>query len=629
MSFFSRPWRSPRVLKQTMSAIFVTGGVRRTLQTAWQVARLEGWRGVRQRVELHLQRDVVPHNADYDEWIRRYDALSPGGRAAIDRRIRAFKARPVFSIVMLVKDPLPDLLDQTIRSVRAQLYEWWECCIAEDASASALVRETLRRHATEDTRIKLIPRDVRTPDSIHLNSAITVATGEFIAPLTAGDLLAEHALFWVAEAINARPEAGLIYSDEDRIDLNGRRSNPYFKCDWNPELFLSHDLINGLGVYRADLVREAGALREGFEGAEWYDVALRCIERLQPAQIHHVPRLLYHRRSQAPGPLMNADALIAGERAVNEHLQRRAINASATRHEHGFIRVRYVVPDPTPLVSLIVPTRNGHRLIKQCVESIVSRTRYPDYEILVVDNGSDDPETLRYLEGLRAREIARVLRDDRPFNFSALNNAAVTVARGSIVGLVNNDIEVITPDWLDEMVGFVVQPEVGAVGARLWYPDDTLQHGGIILGVCRHVAGHAHRRLPRGAAGYFFRAEIPQAYTAVTAACLLVRKDVFDQVRGFDDELAVAYNDVDFCLRVRALGYHNVWTPYAELYHHESVSRGREDSPPKAARYWREVEYMRRRWREALNSDPAYNPNLTLDAEDFSLAWPPRIEVLR
>jgi GT2 family glycosyltransferase len=264
-------------------------------------------------------------------------------------------------------------------------------------------------------------------------------------------------------------------------------------------------------------------------------------------------------------------------------------------------------------------------LIKQCIDSIFAKTTYKNYEIIIVDNNSDDPETLEYFASLSSHHQVRVLRDESPFNFSALNNTAVQQARGEYVGLINNDIEVISPEWLDEMIGLAMQSGVGAVGASLWYPNDTLQHGGVIIGL-GGVANHAHKNLPRNRAGYFGRAQMIQTFSAVTAACLVIKKTIYQEVGGLNEtNLKVAFNDVDFCLRVREAGYRNVWTPYAELYHHESATRGLDDTSEKQARFIEEVLYMKERWGEQLKTDPAYSPNLTLKHEDFSYAWPPRV----
>jgi GT2 family glycosyltransferase len=388
-------------------------------------------------------------------------------------------------------------------------------------------------------------------------------------------------------------------------------------------------MISHTGVYRADLVRKLGGFREGYEGAQEYDLALRCTEQLKPQQIVHIPRVLYHWRSHTGSTGQAGSekgyALLAGERALNDHFIRVGVSAKAELLDFGMYRVRYDIPQPAPLISLIIPTRNGLKLIKQCIESITTKTSYKNYEILIVDNNSDDAQTLDYFATLVGDSRIRVLRDERPFNYSALNNSAVLHAQGEYVGLINNDIEVITPQWLDEMMSLAAQPGVGAVGARLWYQNDTLQHGGVISGL-GGVAGHSHKHLPKGIPGYFFRAQLIQTLSAVSAACLVIKKNIYQEVGGLDEtNLKVAFNDVDFCLRVREAGYRNIWTPYADLYHHESATRGYEDTPEKQLRFRNEVLYMRKRWGDTLLNDPAYSPNLTLEREDFSFAWPPRV----
>jgi GT2 family glycosyltransferase len=334
-----------------------------------------------------------------------------------------------------------------------------------------------------------------------------------------------------------------------------------------------------------------------------------------------------HSESTAHAAAAKPYAMLTGERALNEHLGRRGLAAHVELIGYGY-RIHYALPEAPPLVSLIIPTRNGMPLIRQCVASILEKTTYPNYEILIIDNGSDDPEALRYLEEVAGNARVRIVRDDRPFNFSALNNAAVRQAEGTVIGLINDDIEVIAPEWLGEMVSLALQPAIGAVGARLLYPNDTLQHGGVILGL-GGVAGHSHKHLPRHQQGYFCRAALVQSFSAVTAACLVIRKAVYEEVGGLNEtDLAVAFNDVDFCLRLREAGYRNVWTPYAELYQHESASRGSDSTRAKRTRFAREIAYMKSRWGPLLLNDPAYSLNLTLYREDFSLAWPPRVEAI-
>jgi GT2 family glycosyltransferase len=626
------------IARRLRNVVRQKGGWRGFAAALRRMAANEGWAGVRRRTAglyaphrsaaTPFDPETPAHRDDYREWVRRYDQPTAESRARLRAQAAALPVRPVISIVMPTYNPQPRWLDAAIASVRSQMYEHWELCIADDASTDPRVRELLQRHAKEDARIKLCLREKNGHISAASNSAIALATGAWIALLDHDDVLPESALFWVADAIARHPRVRLIYSDEDKITATGERVTPYFKSEWNPELFHAHNLVTHLGVYHADLVREVGGFTVGLEGAQDYDLALRCVERLAPEQIHHIPRVLYHwrmhRESTAQSPDAKPYAAEAGLRALQQHLQRRGLDATAMHTPCG-LRVRYALPANPPLVTLVIPTRNGLRLLRRCIDSILAKTAYPRFGILVIDNGSDDPATLDYLQALRAQPNFRVLRDDRPFNYSALNNAGVREAAGELVGLLNNDLEVINPDWLDEMVGIALQPGVGAVGARLLYANGTLQHAGVLLGL-GGIAGHAHKHLPRQMCGYFGRAGSMQCFSAVTAACLVMRKALYQEIGGMDEErLAIAFNDVDFCLRLRAAGYRNVWTPFAELYHHESATRGRDDTPQKQARFAIEVQTMKERWGDLLRHDPAYNPNLTLSFEDFSLAWPPRL----
>lgn len=593
----------------------------------WRVFQREGLAGVSGRLASFHQQ-----SSDYRQWVREFDTLTNEQRAVMRCRAERFPYQPLISIIMPTYNTEMPWLVAAIESVRKQLYPNWELCIADDCSTESHVRSILERFAREDRRIKLIFRAHNGHISAASNTALMLASGEYVTFLDHDDLLAEHALFWVADAIAQRPDAQLLYSDEDKIDMSGRRVDPYFKCEWNEDLFYSHNMLCHLSVYKSRLVHEVGGLREGYDGAQDYDLALRCLERIDPCKIVHIPRVLYHWRihagSTSSGASAKCYALEAGQRAINEHLQRSGSRGVVEPlYDVRMYRVRYPLPELQPKVSLIIPSRNGVSFLKPCVESIHGKTTYQNYEILIVDNGSDDPGTLRYFESLKAHERVRIIRDARPFNFPALVNAAVELATGSLIGLVNNDIEVISPEWLSEMVSHALRPEVGAVGARLWYPNGTLQHGGILLGI-RGVAGHAHKYLPRHRNGYFGRARLIQSFSAMTAACLVIRKEIFTKVGGFNEALPSSFNDVDFCLRVREAGYRNIYTPYAELYHHESATRGTDDSPEKQAQQSQEFDYMKRFWGHLLDHDPAYSPNLTLEHQDFSLAWPPRVQML-
>lgn len=616
-----------------VSSLFrLGGGLLRSWGLLAQVLLEKGWSGVRWRLgNAWALTDAkgTDGSRNYQEWIRRYDTLDFQARELMERRIGEFEEHPLISVVMPVYNPPLDLLDQAIRSVRAQIYPHWELCIADDASPDASVGKLLRQHAEEDERIRILFRKENGHISAASNSALELASGEFVALMDHDDLLPEQALYWVVDTINRHPDAQLIYSDEDKITASGDRYDPYFKCEFNRELLLAQNMISHLGVYRHSMLSRLGGFREGFEGSQDYDLALRFLESISPQQVVHIPRVLYHWRAIPGSTALSSGeknyASDAGRRAVEEHLQRIGVAAQVVPATQAptMNRVRYGLPAREPMVSILIPTRDRADLLAQCIASIQARSSWKKYEILVVDNGSVEAETFELFESIRSDRV-RVLRSDSPFNFSALNNLAGRDARGEVICLLNNDIEVLTSDWMEEMLGFALQPDIGCVGARLWYPNGQLQHGGVLLGV-GGVANHAHKQLSRNVPGYFGRAVLHQAFSAVTAACLMVRKEVFDQVGGLDEQLAVAFNDIDFCLRVRERGYRNVWTPYAEFVHHESVSRGAEDSPEKQARFESEVRFMQERWGEALKTDPAYSPNLTLQSMDFSLAWPPRV----
>ena len=569
------------------------------------------------------------HQVAYPEWVKKHATASAETLAAMTLDAERFPRRPTISLITPVYNTAEPWLRAMLESVLRQAYPHWELCIADDASTQPHVKAVLEEYAARDPRIRLAWREKNGHISAASNTALALATGEFVALLDHDDEIPPDALYWMAREIVEHPDAALIYSDEDKLGFDGGRTIPYFKPEWNYDLFLAHNVITHLGVYRADIVQAIGGFREGFEGAQDYDLALRFIEKIQPSQIRHVPRVLYQWRM-----LRGSTAVAAGEKdyaagrarkAVEEHLQRIGVRAKVESIIGlGVQRVQYQIPSPPPLVSIIIPTRNGEKLVRQCIESIRAKTRYPAYEIILVDNGSDDASAVRYFRSLQAAGTLTLLEDPRPFNFSRLNNEAAAVAKGEYLAFLNNDIEVITPEWLDELVSNACRPGVGAVGARLWYPDDTIQHAGIIL--VAGIAANAHVGRPKGDHGYFSRASLAQALSAVTAACLVIRKAVFEEVGGFDETLAVAFNDVDLCLRIQAAGYRNLYTPYAELYHHESASRGYEDTPEKMKRFEKEANILRERWLPVLMNDPHYNPNLTIAGEPFTLAWPPRVE---
>jgi O-antigen biosynthesis protein len=569
----------------------------------------------------------------FDAWVRGHDTLDADRTAAMQRRWPQLERQPTISLLTPTYNTDPDLLRETVQSVLEQVYPHWELVLVDDASTAAGTLAAVDACAAMDPRVKVVHRATNGHICAASNTALAAATGEWVGLLDHDDLLAPDALYWVAEEINAYPDSGLIYSDEDKLSVGGGRQEPHFKPDWNPDLLRSQNYINHFSVYRRRLLAELGGFREGFEGAQDYDLALRVTEGLAPEQIRHIPRILYHWRCAASSTARDARAKPyaseAARRALSAHLERTGQPGAAVLPAPGFEgiwwRVRYPLPEPAPRVSVLIPTRNRLDLLSASVSSVLDGTDYPDCELILIDNGSDDRDTLLYLESISRDPRVRVIRDDRAFNYSRLNNLAAGQATGSVLVLMNNDVTSIDRGWLREMVSHAVRPEIGVVGARLWYPDGTLQHAGCILGV-GGVAGHAFHREPRGAGGYFGRAALIQNYSAVTGACAAIRTEVFREVGGLNEQdLQVAFNDIDLCLRVLRAGYRNLWTPYANLYHLESASRGYEDTARKQLRFRSEIEHMRRRWGDLLDHDPAYNPNLSLRNAHFALAADPRL----
>jgi GT2 family glycosyltransferase len=435
----------------------------------------------------------------------------------------------------------------------------------------------------------------------------------------------------IANELNRHPDADIVYSDEDKIDESGHRFDPFFKPDWDPERFLSQNYINHLTVYRHALIREAGGFREGFEGSQDFDLALRIVSRTKAERIRHVPFVLYHWRIFTGARTFSSTNLEATSGAARRALEG-YFDAKGERMEFvasripGWPRTRRPIPDPAPQVSLIVPTRDRLQLLRDCIDGLLNGTDYPNLDVIVVDNGSSERETLSYLKILSTDPRVKVMRIDGPFNFSALNNEAARAAKGEILGFINNDIDVIEPGWLKEMVAALMAADVGAVGAKLSYGDDTIQHAGVVIGL-GGVAGHIEKHAPRSDPGYFRQFQLSRSVSCVTAACMLVKRRVFEAVEGFDEEnLTVAYNDVDLCLKIRAAGYRIVLTPYAELYHLESASRGSDVlDAEKSARFKKEMNYMLERWKTAQMHDPYFNPNLSVATEGIEMSYPPRV----
>ena len=562
------------------------------------------------------------HN--YSKWIENVEVLeTPTENNVI--KIEAAGVRPMISVVMPTYNSDIDLLNAAIQSVTTQSYTNWQLCIADDGSDIDAVKNAIKAWVDKDSRITAVFGQESAGIANNTNSALQLAGGEYCVFLDHDDLLADHALYEVAKVIIDNPALKLVYSDEDKIDSTGARVDPHFKSGWNPDLLLSQNYICHLVALRKDVIQLVGGCRTGFEGAQDHDLLLRVMEVVTADEVRHIPKILYHWRMAEGSTASNASAKSyttdSGVAAIADYLSRTGSKAvvEAGKYPNTY-RVKWDLPTAAPKVSIIIPTRDRLDILSQCIGSVLQLTDYPDYEIIVVDNESTEPSTLDYFEQLKAQDNVRILRYDGEFNYSAINNYAVSQANGSVITMMNNDIEVIEKEWLRDMVGHALRSEIGCVGAKLLYKNNMVQHAGVILGI-GGVAGHAHKYFDSESAGYFSRLHLTQNMSAITAACLTVEKKLYQQVGGFNEkDLKVAFNDVDFCLRVRSLGLRNVWTPYALLYHHESVSRGHENTHEKQTRFKSEALYMKNQWGELLESDPAYNRNLTLAREDFSLA---------
>ncbi len=530
-----------------------------------------------------------------------------------------------FSIILPTYNTDPIYLRECIDSVLQQTHKNWELCIADDASTNADTISTLESYAQKHANIKLNLLSENGHISKASNAALNLVTSDYVLLLDHDDTLPAHTLSFFAKAITDNAKAKVLYGDEDKIDEQGNRHQPHFKPDWNPDLLLSQNYICHPVVYRTSVLKKIGGFRVGVEGSQDHDLLLRATAGLNYDEVVHLPFILYHWRVIENSTASNASAKSyttdAGIEAIRYFLEQSGENATVDKGKYpNTYKVNWALPDEQPLVSLVIPTRDGYEILKQCLESIYDKTSYINFEIIVVDNQTTCDKTLGlFSEYTSTKTNFRVLKWDKPFNYSAINNFAVSQAKGEVVGLVNNDIEVINKEWLSEMVSHALRPEIGCVGAKLYYPNDTIQHAGVILGI-GGVAGHSHKYFHKSEPGYFTRLHLVQNMSAVTAACLLVRRSVFEEVGGLNEQdLTVAFNDVDFCLKVHTAGYRNLFTPWAELYHHESISRGEEDTPEKVARFNKESEYMKDKWNKLLCNDKAYNPNLSNTHENFSL----------
>lgn len=522
----------------------------------------------------------------YRNWIKKSESFNSSVELNIKPNICVVLDNPKFSI---------ETLNEIIDSILTQKFAAYRIFVILKGEQS------LSKKYLEHRKIQVFS----------CSDSMSWGKGEWILFVNHYELFNEHTLKEFAFAIQQNQNTKLFYSDHDILDINGKRSEPNFKPSWNPDLFYEQEYIHGCCVVRLDFFEKYLDKNSIDSRDAFYEFIIYASKNISNFEFGHIDKVLFHFK-KILSPLDASQAEKTLQNYVNKAATVRQINCR--------LKIDWPLPTKKPLVSLIIPTRNGLEILSQAVNSIVDRTNYKNYEIIIVNNQSDDRDTIDYLEKVVTDHCnISVLDYDYAFNYSAINNFAVSKAKGSIIGFINNDIEVISPGWLNEMVAQAVRDEIGCVGAKLYYPNETIQHAGVIVGLWG-CAGHSHKGFKRTSSGYCGRLNSVQNYSAVTAACLLVRKETFHAAGGFNEnDLKVAFNDVDFCLKVRELGLQNLWTPYAELYHHESVSRGIDTTPEQIDRANREVEYMRKTWKIHQNVDPFYNANLTINAEDFTL----------
>jgi GT2 family glycosyltransferase len=563
----------------------------------------------------------------YPEWVDLYDTLDDERRATLQRQLADLSDPPLISIIFPVYNPPEDFLREAIESVRSQLYGHWELCISDDCSTEPYVTKVLAEYAELDQRIHVERRQINGHISASSNSAIALASGSWLCLMDNDDLLAEHALAVAVLALSRRPDTAILYSDEDHVDLNGQRCDPYFKPDYDPLLILGQNYFSHLSMLRADLVAQVGGFRVGYEGSQDWDLVLRVLEQVRPDQVLHVPHILYHWRSHPGSTASSVSAkpyvVEASRRVVEEHLGRLGVSAVVrTMWGSSFNHVRWLLPLVPPKVSVIVLPRNGARL-RRCVESIRTLTAYSNLEIIVVDDGGFRPPVRQFLYD-RADWLT-VVESTEDLSDSAERNLAARAASGDVLCFVHDDVEVLSSTWLEEVVGTLSHPGIGCTGIKLLYPDFTIAHAGIVVGIGGTV-GYTHRLIfDRFSNGYFGRLMLAQCPSAVSVACLAVRREAFDAVGGFsEDHFTSVFGDVDLCLRLYEAGWRTGWTPHAEMLHHERPEDARPFDGENAVRFDRDIRYLQKRWSRWVEDDPAYNPNLSLAHESFPLGWPPR-----
>ena len=588
------------------------------------------------RLEEKQEQEAVP----YDEWFRKMKVTEQELQQQ-KKESRKWKNAPKISVVVPLYQTPEKFLREMIVSVQASSYENWELCLADgtpDFSLITVVEEYQKKDCalTGKEKSRIVYKKLEQNEGIagNTNQAIAMADGDYVAFLDHDDVITPDALYEMAAKIAAgqgeEQIPDMLYSDEDKTDGEMTKfMDPHFKPDFNLDLLRSNNYITHFLVVSRGLLEKVGGIRSDYDGAQDYDFVLRCVE--QAKRIEHVAKILYHWRvhelSTAGGGGTKEYAADAGKRALEAHLDRLGIAASVEKTQYfGFYRVKYELLS-RPLVSIIIPNKDEVESLDKCLGAI-KKTTYTNYEVIIVENNSEKEETFSYYKKIESDQVHVVYYPDK-FNYSKLNNFGVAHAKGDFYVLMNNDIEVLQENWMEQMLSNCEREEVGIVGARLYYPDNTIQHAGLVIGIggsLRGIGANLYQGMRRERSGYLHRAAFQMNYSAVTAALMMVKKEVYEKAGGFEEELSVAFNDVDFCLRVRNIGYLIVYDPLVEAYHYESKSRGAEDSPEKVARFQAEIEFMRNRWEDLLKKgDPNYNIHFSRVRADYSLGDPEMI----
>jgi GT2 family glycosyltransferase len=593
--------------------------IKRLIHLSIRTLKIFGWSFLIKEIIRYLLHGPLNN---IDQPGNKIDYIKTYSSEQIKTLLDSFTLTPNISIITPVYNVAPFYLNECVQSVIDQYYTNWELCLYDDCSTKIETKNCLENWIGKDARIKVQFGATNKHISFASNTAIAMSSGDYIGLLDHDDRLAPEALLEVVSAINRHQAVELFYSDEDLINPEGEYCNPHFKPDFNLSLLLSHNYITHFTVIKKETGDRVGWFREGLEGAQDHDLLLRVVENTN--QIFHIPRILYHWRQTETSTALNYNeksyADNASRKALSDYALRNGIEAEI-HNGPGFGAYRFKRKIATnKKVSIIIPFKDQPKLLKECVTSIVKKTSYANYEILLVSNNSSKSETKKYLDLVsRNNQKIKVLEYNLPFNFSAINNWAVKQASGEYILLLNNDIKVISNDWLESMIEHIQQENVGVVGAKLLYADNTIQHAGVIVGIAG-IAGHSHRFFPDSTNGYYYRPSVIQNLSAVTGACLLTKKELWNRVEGLDEtNFKIAFNDIDYCLKIRKLGYDIVYTPYSKLYHYESKSRGPEDTPEKRERFKYECNLLIEKWGTNNFEDPFYNINLTLDFENFNL----------